>query len=74
MLDVRVRFDNFAHSMHGAPTKQIAFGAWKRTRFLHGKINRWNPKNGGLEDDVPFNWVNFMFHAKVPGLNMPRMT
>ena len=27
------------------------------------------PKNGGLQDDFPFNWVIFRFHVNFPGCN-----
>ena len=30
------------------------------------KINI-GPKNGGLEDEFHFNWVNFMFHVSFEG-------
>ena len=32
-----------------------------------GKINGWNPKNGGLEDDFPFNWVIVRLHVNFQG-------
>ena len=44
MLDVRVRFDNFAHSMHGAPAKQIAFGHGKGPDFYTAKLTAGTQK------------------------------